>query len=229
MEHSKVLEDIEIDSMLFLDPVFGALEKNISLKVLSISDTDLTFDQVTLLSSTKLVELNLDWCKLDDEGSCELADMLQVNTTLKKLNLRFTSILSIKAVSAITRSLHSNRTLKSLEFEISEEVLDEGTSELERMQAVNQSLETVHVSGGGASGIAQGLMMNVTLRNLKLSSIDCIGASELTRALKVNQTLITLDISSNDVGDTGASELARTLKKNQTLIILDMSWNHACG
>ena len=148
---------------------------------------------------------HLDLCNTSMTSSCViiLAEALQSNTTLVRLDLSCNRIDSFGA-AAIANGLKSNRTLTHLQ------------------------LRENHISDAGAARFAQCLRSNCTLVYLDLigNSIKYLGAAAIAQALKSNRTLTHLQLGWNEVGDSGAVEFADTLQCNKALVFLSLKCNH---
>ena len=148
---------------------------------------------------------HLDLCNTSMTSSCViiLAEALQSNTTLVRLDLSCNRIDSFGA-AAIANGLKSNRTLTHLQ------------------------LRENHISDAGAARFAQCLRSNCTLVYLDLigNSIKYLGAAAIAQALKSNRTLTHLQLGWNEVGDSGAMEFADTLQCNKALVFLSLKCNH---
>ena len=87
------------------------------------------------------------------------------------------------------------------------------------------------INAAGAAAISIALTGNSSLITLNLSSnrIGDAGASFLSQALKENSSLITLDLTGNRIGHAGASSLSQALTANCSLITLNLGRNFLGG
>lgn len=132
--------------------------------------------------------------QLGDIGAVELADALQVNTTLQAINLEWNHI-ELKGIRALTLALQQNSSLQSLAFG--------GTK----------------VRAAGAAYFAELLRNNRTLRylSLKNSELGAKGTKQIVAALYENTTLYGLNLRGNKLGVSGTEALAQLLSVNKSL------------
>ena len=160
----------------------------------------------SLENNTSLEELDLSENSKLAEGDCEavgcaIERMLNVNGTLKVLNLSKCKLDTAVATS-IFRSLQHNTSLEELDLSENNQ-LAEGDSEalgcaIERMLSVNRTLEVLNLSG-----------CNVT---------DAIVQHILTGLTK-NTTLVTLDVRSSKLSGSCAVSLFQQMTTHLTLSI----------
>jgi len=137
-----------------------------------------------------------------DSGAVLLATALKGNTSLRHLNLRWSSIGS-RGAEALAEALKVNRTVKTLD------------------------LYCNSIRDAGASALATALGNNCTMRELDVgwNSIACGGACALADALKRNNSLERLGMERNGVEARGAAAIADALQQNMALTSLQMAGN----
>ena len=197
--------------------IFRSLEHNASLEELDLS------------GNSQLAEGD------SETVGCAIERMLNVNTTLKVLNLsecRFTSEVAPYFVNGLAQNhsvikviLHSN------------DIGNTTAVSIFRSLEHNTSLEELNLSGNSqlaegdseAVGCAIERMLNVnrTLKVLNLS--DCGFADEVatyfSNGLAQNCMVQKLVLCSNQTGSTGAVNIFRSLENNASLKELDLSGN----
>ena len=154
------------------------------------------------IKTDKISELDLFERTISDDEAILLADMLKVNTTLKKLNIRFCSI-TVTGISKITEALEVNTTLKTLD------------------------LSSAHFGNNGAIKLAKMLKNNKSIETLIIcdNSIGDSGMIEIAEALKSNNKLKELNINDNRFADNAANKIVEVISINKTLKKLYMAYN----
>ena len=188
------LENGNIDSQNAVG-IFRSLEHNTSLKKLDLSE-------------------NRQLAEDDSEAvGCAIDRMLNVNKTLRILNLSNCELDTAVATSIFT-SLQHNTSLEELDLS-------------ENRQLAEDDSEAV------GCAIDRTFNVNKTLRILNLSSceLDTAVATSIFRSLEHNTSLEELDLSENSQLTEGDSEavgvaIERTLNVNRTLRILNLQ---GCG
>ena len=158
-----------------------------------------------ILGCPQLVELDLSFNNIGDNGAEQIADALKENHHLKGLNLWGNNI-GADGAKQITDALKVNNILKTLDLSYN------------------------NIGDDGANQIADALKGNHSLDSLMLNSnnIGNYGAKKLADALKVNNSLKTLDLMKNNIGDDGARKIADVLRVNHTLETLYLMKNKIC-
>lgn len=151
---------------------------------------------------TRVTHLHLGDTAMTSSCAKILAEALQSNTTLARLDLSSNGI-DPGGAAAIANALKSNQTLTHLQ------------------------LRGNQIGDAGAARFSHCLLSNCTLVYLDLirNGIKCSGAAAIAQALKSNETLTHLQLGWNDVGDTGAMEFADTLQCNKALVFLSLKYN----
>ena len=199
------------------------LNMNRTLKVLNLCDCGLKNVLAisifrSLESNTSLKELDLSWNRrLSEHDSeavgCAIERMLNVNRTLKVLNLCDCGLENVLAIS-VFRSLESNNSLKELDLSWNRQ-LAENDSEavgcsLERMLNMNKTLEVLHLCGcivteQMAEHILTGVTKNMSL--LKFNIEQCIlsgsCAVSLLQQVTTHYTLSRVHVNEVDVLGVG--------------------------
>ena len=181
-------------------------------------------------SSLELQTLRFRNSRINAADAVVLADVLQSNTTVTKLDLSDNAIGAAGAVG-LAEVLKSNTTLTVLNLSYSG-IGGAGAAGLAEALKSNTTLTVLNLSyngigDAGTAGLAEALKSNTTLTvlNLSYNSIGGAGAAGLAEALKSNATLTVLNLSHNGIGGAGAARLAEALKSNTTLTVLNLSYN----
>ncbi|XP_011270680.1 hypothetical protein, variant [Capsaspora owczarzaki ATCC 30864] len=183
-------------------------------------------------------ELLLSWCKIGDVEAQAIAEALEVNTTLIKLNL-LSGQIGDAGAKAIAEALKVNTTLTQLHLStiqlFNNQIGDVGAQALAEALEVNTTLTQLDLHGNqigevGAQAIAEALEVNTTLTKLILSDnqVGDAGALSISKALQKNTILQNLSLASNQIGDAGALSISEALQKNTTLQILNL-WLNQIG
>ena len=164
----------------------------------------------------------------------ELANALEKNTTLTKLNLYNTVnyLISYREAIILANALEKNTTLTRLDLGLNN-IGDKGASAIASALKKNTTLALLFLSGNnigdeGVKALATALEQNKTLEELYLefNKIGNEGVEALANALKTNETLTKISLRNNKIGDYGATALASALKENTTLSNLDLYTNN---
>ena len=185
-----------------------------------------------LLKHTDLVsQLDLYASFIGDSGASNLAEALEVNSSLTTLDLGDNEIGDSGALS-LSEALKVNSSLTQLSL-CNNLIYSSGASSLAEALKVNSSLTQLglrdnNIGASGASSIAEALKVNSSLTTLGLpwNGIGDSGANSLSEALEVNSSLTQLGLFHNDIGDSGASSIAEALKVNSSLTQLDLRDNN---
>ena len=190
------------------------------------------------LEHTSLEKLNLSENSQLAEGDswavgCAIERMLNVNRTLKRLNLSSCE-LDTAVITSIFRSLQHNTSLEELDLLENNQL---GDSEavghaIERMLNVNRTLKRLNLSGceldtAVTTSIFRSLGHNTSLEELDLSENNQVGDSEavgcaIERMLNVNRTLKVLNLSGCNVTYPTAKHISTGLINNTSLVTLDI-------
>jgi Ran GTPase-activating protein (RanGAP) involved in mRNA processing and transport len=215
-----------------------ALKDNKTLTTLKFSGYKLGYvgaiALAKVLNNTKLTTLIINRNEIFTSGGKALAEALQVNNTLKILDI---SSNFLKSSEDFAHMLTVNKTL--VELNINANNID-NVELLAEALADNKTLKTLDISSNNVTDKNKLLNMiqnNKTLTTLIMNNIeffqdDRYGMSksmiDIIEALKTNTSLLELDITSTKIGDEGANALAKVLGKggNKTLEKLHTCLNY---
>ena len=159
-----------------------------------------------------------------------LANAVQINTTLLKLNISCNT-LSDEGIAAISECLKVNNILKELNIS-KNEISSEGAMTIAEALQLNTALVKLDISRNmlsdkGALSITACLKINCILQELNMSQnkITSNGAMRIAEAIRLNATLMKLDISCNKLLDEGAAAISDSLKINDVILELNISDN----
>jgi len=188
-----------------------------------------------LKDNTTLVELDLSksrWYSTDItiEGAKKIAEAIQVNKTLQKLDIS-SQVICNDGIMAIGESLKVNATLKDL-IVSGIKINGGGIKQFINTIAMNTGLSKLDFSSNwhlvssrdAINALASYLQGNTTLQELNLSSIGSFFGmlEEITKALHTNSTLQKLVLSNNHCHLWGRI-IGNLLQNNGTLLELDVS------
>ena len=178
------------------------------------------------LENAGCFELNLCMNDIGDVGATALADALEDNTTLTKVDLS-NNLIGPKGAESLAIALQENVALKVLILE-QNELRTLGVICVAQMLSRNSFIEELSLNWNSVKGaaihIANNLKENNTLVILKLGycDIDDRGAKAMRDALLVNETLQRLEMPWNKISNTGCMYLAEALKENTGLHRLNL-------
>ena len=202
--------------------IFRSLEHNTSL------------EKLDLLGNRQLAEGD------SEAVGCAIERMLNVNRTLKVLNLSSCELDTAIATN-IFRSLEHNTSLEELDLSENWQ-LAEGDSEavgcaIEWMLNVNRTLKVLNLSSceldtALATNVFRSLEHNTSLEELDLSEnwrlpegdSEAVGCA-IERMLNVNRTLKVLNLSSCELDTAVTTSIFRSLEHNTSLEVLHLSEN----
>ncbi|KAI8892699.1 hypothetical protein BC833DRAFT_662187, partial [Globomyces pollinis-pini] len=147
----------------------------------------------------KLVELNLDHCRIGDQG---FALIQQHCSQLRKLSLRNNRITK-ESGRLLYDFLHQNTNLEVL-YLSQNNLSDDGISFISQSLISNKSLHTLHIS---------------------YNSIGVVGCTELARVLESSTTLTTLSCMNNPFGTEGLEILLNAMKENHYMNALILGFS----
>ena len=179
-----------------------------------------------LQMNTKLISLTL--CNITNNGSKIIAEAIEVNTRIKKLDISNNIICDDGAI-AISNSLKYNSSLQQLNMS-KNNITSEGAKYIAEAIQVTNTLEKLDlssnaISNDGVAAISDSLQFNITLQELNMSrnEITSEGIKKINKAIQVNKTLKQLDLSINKIADEGANFISDALKNNISLQQLNIS------
>lgn len=165
------------------------------------------------------MHLRMTGNKIGNQGGMFFASMLEINSTLKKLDLGDCDV-GLKCLIAVAIALTQNKSLKAINLNrpLLSNQQEETTVHIARMLRSNSSLVELHLGKHGMKNfgverLCEALYGNSSLRYLDLScnNITCDGVKFLGELLKKNQTLEILDLNANRIEDVGAIYLSEAL------------------
>ena len=185
-------------------------------------------------TATGWLYMDLQGNDIRERGAQHIADVLQNTSIVHTLILGADEIVSSTipecGLKCILESLLTNCSLVTLQLggDVYSDVLkitQESGPVLCQMLQRNKTLTELDLSGNrsvsdtGAFFIAEGLILNTSLRTLQLSGcgISAEGAKFISGALEINTSLKVIDLGDNELRDTGFGYLANALKQNDSL------------
>ena len=246
LQHNTSLEELDLsgNSQLAEDDIeaanhaYNMLTVNMTLKVLNLSGCSLGIAVVvsvfrSLEHNTSLEELDLSENRQLAEGDseavgCAIERMLNVNRTLKVLNLSGCR-LDTAVANHIAAGLVQNDYLIKLNIERNGYITSEGWVDVFKALCNNTSLKKLDINVNnvwmeGSVALAEMLSLNKSLTELSLR--DCLipeaGLREIARGLLQNTSLKKLDIGFNKLGMEGSVALAEMLSCNKSLTELNL-------
>ncbi|XP_054432926.1 leucine-rich repeat-containing protein 34 isoform X2 [Pteronotus mesoamericanus] len=190
------------------------------------------------LHNTTLKYLRMTGNKVEDKGGMFFAAMLQINSSLEKLDLGDCD-LEMQSVIAFATVLTQNQTIKGIN--LNRPILygeqEESTVHLGHMLKENHCLVELYMSkhdvrNYGLKQLCDALYLNKSLRYLDVScnKITRDGIVFLAAVLKSNTTLEVIDLSFNRIENAGAKKLSETLAShNRSLKALSVVSNSIEG
>ena len=151
-----------------------------------------------LQMNTRLISLTL--CNITNNGAITIAEAIQVNTTLQKLNIAINKI-SDDVVAAISDCLKFNTSL--------------------------QELNILHncITNKGIRKISQVIQINSTHLNISRTYISIAGLVYFMEAVKNNRTLQVVYITHNNITRSGFTSIKQCIENLQHPIQIYASWN----
>ena len=131
------------------------------------------------------------------DGAKALAELLKINSTLKKISLDSNQINAEGAIF-LADAIKSNTSLIEL------------------------ALTNNNIGSNGAKALAESLKINSTLKDISLHSnnIGTEGSIFIADAIKSNQSLSHLNLSNNNIGTQGVIAVIEAMKSNTTLKVV---------
>ena len=211
--------------------ICAALQMNTTLKILNLSHNNLS-DIGTVISdclrkNNSLQELNLSYNVMFNDETISIAEALQVNTTLKILDISHTKNITSDGVCAFSDHLKKRNNIQLLRISWND-------SSYLAFNSMDQSCDTCRMNLGDAGAILISALLygkllygNINMHKLNVSynNISDIGIEAISKCLNINITLQELNISHNCICDNGARAISEHLKKNSTLQDLNLSAN----
>ncbi|XP_037697049.1 leucine-rich repeat-containing protein 34 isoform X2 [Choloepus didactylus] len=218
------------------------LEKQLNIIYLNLMFNDIGPDGGELIAkvlhNTTLKYLRMTGNKIENKGGMFFAAMLQVNSSLEKLDLGDCD-LGMQSVIAFATVLTQNKAIRGIN--LNRPILygeqEESTVHIGHMLKENHCLVELHVckhdiKNYGIKQLCDALYLNTSLRYLDVScnKITRDGMVYLADVLKSNTTLEIIDLSFNRIENAGASYLSESLTShNRTLKVLSVVSNNIEG
>ena len=158
----------------------------------SLGEADCMAALASALTESKLRELCLIDCRIDDSGAKEMASALKENSRLQALSLSFNEI-GAEGARSLASALKTNSALQKLD------------------------LSLMQLGDAGAASLASALKNNSALQELDLlyANLGDEGVASLASALEHNDTLVELRASGASLSDRGAASLRTIQQKLQ--------------
>ncbi|XP_063477710.1 leucine-rich repeat-containing protein 34 isoform X2 [Symphalangus syndactylus] len=218
------------------------LQKQLNLIYLNLMFNDIGPEGGELIAKVlhnqTLKYLRMTGNKIENKGGMFFAAMLQINSSLEKLDLGDCD-LGMQSVIAFATVLTRNQAIKAIN--LNRPILygeqEESTVHVGRMLKENHCLVALHmckhdIKNSGIQQLCDALYLNNSLRYLDVScnKITHDGMVYLADVLKSNTTLEVIDLSFNRIENAGANYLSETLTShNRSLKALSVVSNNIEG
>ncbi|XP_054537208.1 leucine-rich repeat-containing protein 34 isoform X4 [Pan troglodytes] len=218
------------------------LQKQLNLIYLNLMFNDIGPEGGELIAKVlhnrTLKYLRMTGNKIENKGGMFFAAMLQINSSLEKLDLGDCD-LGMQSVIAFATVLTQNQAIKAIN--LNRPILygeqEESTVHVGRMLKENHCLVALHmckhdIKNSGIQQLCDALYLNSSLRYLDVScnKITHDGMVYLADVLKSNTTLEVIDLSFNRIENAGANYLSETLTShNRSLKALSVVSNNIEG
>ncbi|XP_026710505.1 leucine-rich repeat-containing protein 34 isoform X3 [Athene cunicularia] len=228
-------DDLQVLASVLCSTVFVT---GLDLRCNVLADAGAKHMAAFLQRNESLVYLRMTGNKIGNKGGMSFASMLEINSTLEKLDLGDCDM-GMQCLIAIATALTQNKSVKAINLNrpllYSQE--EETTVHIALMLKSNSSLVELHLckhemKNFGVERLCEALYENSSLRYLDLScnKITHDGVKFLGELLKRNQTLEILDLNANRIEDDGANYLSEALALyNRTLQALSVVSNNISG
>jgi Ran GTPase-activating protein (RanGAP) involved in mRNA processing and transport len=138
------LEHLDLGYNSIGDVGMTAIAQTMTQKELYLSGNEISAVVLTSLADslkkiTRLTDLWLDSCSIDDEGAAILASALKSNTTLARLNLGHNKIGNVGAKAILDALTEYNTTLTQLDLDGNDDISPTLLSSIASMVAANES------------------------------------------------------------------------------------------
>ncbi|XP_054336957.1 leucine-rich repeat-containing protein 34 isoform X2 [Pongo pygmaeus] len=218
------------------------LQKQLNLIYLNLMFNDIGPEGGELIAKVlhnrTLKYLRMTGNKIENKGGMFFAAMLQINSSLEKLDLGDCD-LGMQSVIAFATVLTRNQAIKAIN--LNRPILygeqEESTVHVGRMLKENHCLVALHmckhdIKNSGIQQLCDALYLNSSLRYLDVScnKITHDGMVYLADVLKSNTTLEVIDLCFNRIENAGANYLSETLTShNRSLKALSVVSNNIEG
>lgn len=237
LSHSRSASGIRIRSPLPTNP--GSVASNVQLLHdgnLNMSHRTLKDNDLSLfLSETEhrntVTQLVLDDCRLNDQQSIEIIEMLQKYQRIKCLDLSNNKlgIRTANALSVLSKTCHSlcelyiSGSFSTTKISSSSLLKNADLSRLIKIDISHNRIDNQTVVGKLA--ILLKSTQTLEYANFGWNNIGPKGSLDIARALYSNRSLKYLDVSFNGFGSAGALLLAKAIGKHPKLETLYMDGN----
>ena len=178
--------------------------------------TDIDFENVDLSESDAIIKA--------------FSELFKVNTTVKKVNLKFCKITS-RGATMFSIPFHFHSSMKELSLSCNN-IGASGAITIAEVFKVNSTIKEVslggnHIGDEGAIVLAEAFKVNSTIEFVDLHDnlIYCRGATALAKAFTVNSSIEVVDLSFNGIKDRGAISLAKTFLVNYSIQVVNLDSN----
>ena len=169
---------------------------------------------------------------LDSKCVSILSEILKTNTTIKRLELRYSSLTG--GIKQVSDSLCNNETLEQLLLYNVTGITDEDMTHLSTMLATNTTLKELELSNcnitdNGVRYISEGLTKNQTLTKLDIGGnrqITSISTSTIADLIQTTTSLTELRLYNTSLNNDDIKTICTSLTKNTTIRKLYLSREH---
>ena len=213
----------------------SVIKNNSNLEHLYLANNDLKTPSILILQAlkenSKLKVLDLSDNNMTGEAAEDLASVIKNNSNLKQLylannDLKTSSILILQALKETSKLKTLNLNNNNMTGEAVEDLANviKNNSNLEQLCLANNNLGTSSIL------ILQALKENPKLKLLNLNSNNMTGeaAEDLVLVIKYNSNLEQLYLANNDLR-TFSILILQALKENSKFKVLDLSDNNMTG
>eukprot|EP01012_Entosiphon_sulcatum_P034917 TRINITY_DN4432_c0_g1_i2.p1 TRINITY_DN4432_c0_g1~~TRINITY_DN4432_c0_g1_i2.p1 ORF type:complete len:912 (+),score=193.61 TRINITY_DN4432_c0_g1_i2:568-3303(+) len=193
-------------------------------KLPRLVDTAIGLLAQALQGNTTVTKLNFSFQQITDVGARHLAELLRVNRALRSINLAH-NLITNEGVKALLSALRLNDTIKAIDIGGANDITPEWFAELAHaVELNNHPLSLKHY-------LSRILSNDPSLRNVSFRMASTEGpltdsaCVHLAAALAHNTHITELDVSRNQIGNKGAEVLGEQIRKNKAITSLDMSYN----
>eukprot|EP01080_Neovahlkampfia_damariscottae_P006971 gene6971-11137_t len=204
------------------------LQVNSHLKSLSIAKSEISNDDVRIISEVLLEKNTLTYLSLSrnlisENGAFFLAIAIVTNTTLEHLAIENNNIGSI-GMKHLLNSLEINESLRILDVSRNN-ISDDGIKEFNKFNGLKSfKLNNNNIKNGK---LVSKFISNSSLKTLHISHNMIEGdVKHIMDILESNKNLTTLDVACNQITNESSASIGNMLSKNKTLQFLNLSGNY---
>ena len=176
--------------------------------------------------------LDIEGTSLDSRCVSILSEILKTNKTIKRLELRFSSLTG--GIKRVSDSLFENKTLKKLVLSNVTGITDEDMSHLSNMLENNTNLKEFqlrhcNITDKGVQYIYKGLIKNKTLTEFDIrgnSEITSVSTSTIADLIQTTTSLKELRLHNTSLKDDDIETICTSLNKTTTIQKLVFSRQH---